>query len=238
MHILNYPAWAVDRMGLSGVTAFDVRKAAPIVVDLQKAFLDRGSPLEIPSAIDIVPNVNRLIAGARAGGIPVIFLRHTISDQPPYVLPRRALERLPQMAMAASFLTVGLHTHAIHESLDLEPDDVVVDKHRYSAMLPNSSQLHPLLQARGIEKLIICGAATHACCESTARDAAMRDYHVIMVSDATATLSDELHAAALAKFGMNFGEVGTTATVLAMLADVLAIVLTKEVADGPESCPG
>jgi nicotinamidase-related amidase len=48
-----------------------------------------------------------------------------------------------------------------------------------------------------LRNLIVCGVATNACVEMTVRDAADRDYGVIVVEDACAGLSEELHRAAL-----------------------------------------
>jgi ureidoacrylate peracid hydrolase len=66
------------------------------------------------------------------------------------------------------------------------------------------------LRDRGVESLLIAGTLTNVCCESTARDAMMLDYRVIMVSDCNATLSDETHAASLNNFVIYFGDVMTT----------------------------
>lgn len=68
-------------------------------------------------------------------------------------------------------------------------------------MLPQSSNLHELLQQRGIDTLIITGAITNYCCENTARDACQMDYRVFFVTDATAALSDEEHNASLGSVG-------------------------------------
>jgi ureidoacrylate peracid hydrolase len=52
---------------------------------------------------------------------------------------------------------------------------------------PPSSDIDAQLRSRGIDTLLIAGTATNVCCESTARDAMMLDYRVIMLSDANAT---------------------------------------------------
>jgi ureidoacrylate peracid hydrolase len=50
---------------------------------------------------------------------------------------------------------------------------------------------------------------TNVCCESTARDAMMLDYRVIMLSDGNASITDEEHAASLNNFLIFFGDVMT-----------------------------
>ena len=104
----------------------------------------------------------------------------------------------------------------------LEPDDrdLVVDKHRFSALIQGSSNLQSLLDERGIDTLVIVGTLTNVCCESTARDAMMLNYRVIMVDDANATISEAAHRASLDNVAMFFGDVQTTEQVLGMLRDL------------------
>jgi len=68
--------------------------------------------------------------------------------------------------------------------------------------------------------LLIAGTKTNVCCESTARDAYMLDYRVVMLSDCTATSSDEEHAAALNTFQLYFGDVMTVDEVTVRMQSV------------------
>ncbi len=68
--------------------------------------------------------------------------------------------------------------------------------------------------------MLIAGTATNVCCESTARDAMMLDYRVIMLSDANATWTDEEHAATLNSFMLFFGDVMTADEVSGRLVPV------------------
>jgi nicotinamidase-related amidase len=52
------------------------------------------------------------------------------------------------------------------------------------------------------------------CCESAARDAMMRDYKVVMVSDANGARYPEDHLAGLTSFFQSFGDVRTTDEVI------------------------
>jgi len=65
--------------------------------------------------------------------------------------------------------------------------------------------------------VLVAGTLTNVCCESTARDAMMLDYRVVMVSDCNATLSDETHANSLNNFVVYFGDVMTTDETLSRL---------------------
>lgn len=44
-----------------------------------------------------------------------------------------------------------------------------------------------ILRSRGVDTVMITGIATNICCETTAREAAQRDFHVFFLSDGTAT---------------------------------------------------
>jgi ureidoacrylate peracid hydrolase len=88
--------------------------------------------------------------------------------------------------------------------------DMRVKKIKYSAFMPGSSDIDVQLKARGIDTVLITGTATNVCCESTARNAMMLDYKVIMLSDGNATLTEEEHVGALNTFMMFFGDVMST----------------------------
>ena len=67
--------------------------------------------------------------------------------------------------------------------------------------------MHERLQARGIENLLIAGTATNFCCETSARDAMMIGYRVVMISDANAARYDEDHLVGLTTIWQSFGDV-------------------------------
>ncbi len=71
-----------------------------------------------------------------------------------------------------------------------------------------------MLGKYGIDSLIITGTATNMCCESAARDAMMRDYKVVMVSDGNGARYPEDHLAGLTSFYQSFGDVRTTDEVI------------------------
>jgi isochorismate hydrolase len=93
---------------------------------------------------------------------------------------------------------------------DIWPEDAQITKTRYSAFIQGASILEQHLRDRGIDTLLITGTATNVCCESSARDAMMLNFKVVMVSDALATHTDEEHNATLSAFYGQFGDVQTT----------------------------
>src|SRR5690606_40367132 len=105
----------------------------------------------------------------------------------------------------------------VWRDLVVDKSDLQVIKNRYSALIPGSSHLERVLRSFGIENLLIAGTKTNVCCESTARDAMMMDFNVVMVSDCLAALSDEEHQASLETFIQQFGDVMSSDEVLAVL---------------------
>ncbi len=85
--------------------------------------------------------------------------------------------------------------------------DVVVNKHRYSAFV--NTRLDSVLRTYKIENVILTGVSTNVCVESTARDAYMRDYNLVFLSDCTAAYAQEDHDATLRTMSRNFGVVAT-----------------------------
>jgi len=92
--------------------------------------------------------------------------------------------------------------------------DVVVTKHRFNAF--HNTDLDTILRANGIRSLVFSGCVSNVCVESTARDAFMRDYYVIVTSDGTAAYTAESHNATLSNIDKYFGEVSTIADVCAI----------------------
>lgn len=65
----------------------------------------------------------------------------------------------------------------------------MVKKFRYSGFY--GTQLENLLRALGRDTIAITGVTTNVCCDSTARDGAMRDFKVVFLSDCSASFSPE-----------------------------------------------
>ena len=99
----------------------------------------------------------------------------------------------------------------------MKEEDRIVTKKRFSPFIVGASDLHDILQGMGVENLIVAGTATNMCSESTARDAMMLDYKVVMVEDANAARYDDDHLAGLTSFYQSFGDVRKTDDVIGMI---------------------
>jgi ureidoacrylate peracid hydrolase len=114
-------------------------------------------------------------------------------------------------------MTDGAFGAELWPELDVQNDDLIVCKTRYSAFIQGSSNLEAQLRRRGITAVWIGGTSTNTCCESTARDAMLLDFRTTMVSDANADHTDAEHNATLINFCVNFGDVASTDDLIARL---------------------
>ena len=93
--------------------------------------------------------------------------------------------------------------------------DVSVSKVAYSAFF--NTQLDWVLKKAGVDTLVVCGIVTNGGVASTVRDAHVRDYHVLVLSDGCAAFSSAAHQAALADMA-SVAEVTDSASLLRQLA--------------------
>jgi ureidoacrylate peracid hydrolase len=191
------------------------RKTALVVIDLQNAFMLPGMPVEVATAREIVPNVNKLAAATRAAGGKVVWVKMNLEGQSEAW--RVFFDGDPRRATLAE-LTPGARGFELHADLDVRPEDAIVVKRRFSAFIQGSSDIDRHLRDLGIDTVVIVGTLTNVCCESSARDAMMLNYRVVFVSDANAALSDADHNATLASIIRVFGDVATTDEAIALLS--------------------
>jgi ureidoacrylate peracid hydrolase len=197
----------------------ETASTALVTVDMQSTFCAPGGPAEVPGARGIVPNINRLSAGLRRLGCPVIWVLHANtqssgrSDGPLFVEHVVAAE-----VRERTLESLEPGRQQVWPELDTAAEDIIIAKNRYSALVPGSSTLERVLRALGVDTLLIAGTKTNVCCESTARDAMMLDFKVVLVSDCCAALSDDEHRATLETHIQQFGDVATAEEVLRLLS--------------------
>ncbi|MBF8270446.1 MAG: Isochorismatase protein [Gammaproteobacteria bacterium] len=220
MNKLDFPQEFLDgltsaRGRLHVIDRLIPEKTALLVIDMQNFFVEQGQALEVPAARKLAPNINRLAQATRNSGGTVIWVQMTLNDAD---LDHWSVF-LPANGSRERFQPVadGEYGHQIWREMAVKPEDLIVQKRRFSAFIQGSSDLHKILQERGIDTLIITGTLTNVCCESTARDAMMLNYRILMVADANATLTEEAHRAALMNILFVFGDVQSTEDVLKLL---------------------
>lgn len=224
MHKISIPQSVIDDVvrcrGREHVfDKLDPAKTALIVVDMQNGFLMKGVAHALcEEAIEIVPNINRLAEAVRKTGGMVVWIQTAATSETLQSWSVNVEMNGPERT-AQRFASLGPGTkgYELWAELDAKPDDFFVQKTRFSAFIQGSSNLEAVLRARGVDTVIITGTVTNVCCESTARDAMMRNFRTIMVTDANAATSDELHNASLSAFYLKFGDIMPTDMIIASL---------------------
>jgi len=194
------------------------RRAALVVVDMQNHFVAEGfrpSPRARSCHINRLARAMRAAGGQGCGSRRPRPARWSIGATTTNTCSRPSGW---QSAWPAS--TRAPKASKLYPALEPLPSDLRVKKIKYSAFIQGSSDIDAQLKARGIDTVLIAGTATNVCCESTARDAMLLDYRVIMLSDANATWSDEEHAATLNSFMLFFGDVMTADEAIGRLVPV------------------
>ena len=185
-------------------------RAALLVVDMTRPFVDEGRPLASPNARVILPRVDELVEGFRGRGLPVLWLvqgHHSVPHDRGQLLaswwPTPILE--------------GTSDTELAEGLAAAPGEKVIIKRRYSGF--HQTDLELTLRCLGIEEVVICGVLTNVCPFATALDAFERGLRVYYPADATAALNRELHLGALKTVAGWLGHVARSRDVLAWLGE-------------------
>jgi ureidoacrylate peracid hydrolase len=195
----------------------DPARSALIVVDMQTFFCDPATSGG-QHTIDIVPAVNRLAAATRAAGGTVVWIVTTFTEKSAqtWSVLFDVFCSPPVRERLLGGLGPGGWGHGLHPDLVVEADDLTIEKDRFSPFIADASNLHDVLQARGLDTVVITGTETNVCCETTARDAMMLNYKTIMVSDANSAHDDDHHNSALSNV-YGFVDVMTADEVIARL---------------------
>jgi len=225
MHVINLDPEIVERSRAHRgreriLETLDPAKTAHLIIDMQNGFVAPGAAVEIPVAREIVDNVNRTSALVREAGGLNVYLRYTYDENEPVnwsfwydVISSPAAKEGSRKAF-----TRGGEGFDLWPGMDVRPGDEIVDKTRFSAFVPGTCELDALLRRRGIDTVIVSGTMTNCCSESTARDAAQRNYKVIFMADGNATLTDAEHNATLNNMQALFAEVLTVEQLAGLVA--------------------
>lgn len=204
---------------------------ALILIDVQNDFCSKGGKFDQrghgTSMVEgTVPHIVRLLELSRAAGTKVIHVQAEYGPMIRHVgspLWHRGGNRAASWAGVPADAAAAQISDAMSESCvkgtwgqrfagGIVPasGELVVTKHRYSAFV--DTRLEQLLRSNGIRTVVLAGVTTNCCVESTARDASMRDFNLVVAEDCVAVPDDaaELHVTALESLRNHFGLVKTS----------------------------
>lgn len=178
----------------------DPHRAALLIIDIQNDYVSKGGLLDrlgydISMMEPIVEVTRSLIDGARAVGVPVFYVQDTR-------LPNSRSEGGPflrfiteKCGLPPDVTLQGSWGWEFAERIKPEAGDVVVPKFREGGFVGTSLDL--MLRSNDIETVVMVGDVTQGCLESTARDALLHNYYVVIVRDGVASHLHALHEASL-----------------------------------------
>lgn len=181
-------------------------RAALLVLDLQRYFLDAGAPAFLPTGPAVIPAVRTLIHAFRDAGQPVVFTRHADPDgEGGCTMEEWWGRRLNGEAPWAD----------LSPEITVLPRDRVLVKTTYSAF--QGTGLADVLARLGVHSLVLCGLQTHLCVETTARHAFTLGLRPLVVADATAAPDLDLHLGALRGLGHGVARIVLSSEVVAAI---------------------
>jgi ureidoacrylate peracid hydrolase len=189
--------------------AVNPERLALINVDMQNCFVS-DSPLCAPEGPVVLERVNRLAAACRAAGVLVVHVSHVLRPDGSNMGVLGEIAPIVRQGIIAQ----GSTTAALHRELVLGERDVLLHKPRFGAFFATDLEL--ILRARGVDSVMISGISTNVCCDTTAREAAVRDFRVFFMSDGTAN-------SAIGELSAEDVKRATCATLARMFAQVLTV---------------
>ncbi|MGT2439035.1 cysteine hydrolase family protein [Bradyrhizobium betae] len=183
---------------------------ALIVVDVQRAFDEWEAAGKRRNNPDAVARIVDLLTAFRAHGAPIFHIRHEGTKPNSSFLPSRS-------------------GYAVKDEAREAPGEAVIVKRVNSAFI--GTDLESRLHAGNITTLVICGATTNHCVETTTRMAGNLGFDTRLVRDATWTFdrigpdgdehsADEIHAMTLSNLNGEFARIVATHEVIASLEAV------------------
>ena len=164
-------------------------KTALLVMDIQNGIVSR-----FEENTDVLLPFKKAVEAARQNNIPVIFVRVGFSEGYPEVSSRnKSFSAISKFGA----MTVSDTATQIHESVQPEPNEPVVTKYRVSAFA--GSNLEVILRSQQIDTLVLSGIATSGVVLSTLREAADKDFALMVLSDACHDADPEVHRVLIEK---------------------------------------
>ncbi len=184
----------------------ELQRAALLVVDMQRFFLEPGGPLYTANGRAVVPRVRALIEGFRERGRPVFYAAQM----------NRGAEMDRGAVLRRWWPTVpleGSREVEIVDELAPAPGEKLIPKRRYSAF--HATDLELTLRSLGVTELVVTGIFTNVCVEAAVRDAFMSDFLPFVPADCCAALNETLQLGSLRTMALWLARVTTVAELLA-----------------------
>lgn len=180
--------------------AIDIKTAALLIIDMQNGFVHEKGTLGISGVnttrlASIVPAMKRLVERCDEVGLPVIWtMQEHLANDASRAQKKLAAHTAKRRQISCLAGTWDEEIIAELRELAAKNPTNVVRKHRFGAFY--ETRLEMLLRQLGVRTLFIAGTTTNACVETSIREAYLRDYDVVAVTDCISGVNDEWEKAA------------------------------------------
>jgi ureidoacrylate peracid hydrolase len=200
-------------------TEWLARKVVPpgcalVIIDVQNDYCHENGALnrfgrKVSDIRQMVPRLKEVVEKARQIQVPVVHVRMANNE---FTKSDAYLEHRSRRSGGNRQVCQEGSWGAEFYEIEPRPGEPVVTKNRYSAFV--NTNFETILRAQGVKTVILAGVTTDVCVESTARDAFMRDYHVLFLSDCTGVDDPAVQQATLERIDRYFGHVVSSGDVV------------------------
>jgi nicotinamidase-related amidase len=171
-------------MAATSPSRFVSSRSALLLMDFQNGALSR-----IADTTDLLDRAGHARRAADAAGMQVVYIRVAFAPDQLTAIPDR--NKTFAAIAAAGLLVDGSPGTQIPPVISPRPEDRVFTKTRVSAF--STTELAAFLDERGIDTLVLAGVQTSGVVLSTVRDAADRDYRLLVLEDCCADPDAAVH---------------------------------------------
>jgi nicotinamidase-related amidase len=201
----------VERLLKSLEEIVDPAHTALIVVDPQHDFCSERGAMAQRFGFDMkdiqaaVPRLNSLIEQCRSSGVLVVWIREVFSDDRMHANQKALWGGGKDIWLIPEG---GKGTDWYEGMIAPGPGEPIITKWQYDGF--EDTDLHLLLQGRGIKSLLMTGFTTNVCVETTARHGYIKGYYIVLVTDCAAAPTRAEHEAGVFNIKTYFGHATTS----------------------------
>ncbi|PKL00247.1 MAG: cysteine hydrolase [Tenericutes bacterium HGW-Tenericutes-1] len=172
-----------------------MNKTALIVVDMIYDFTNPEGKVYYPQNQKVIYHIIDLVREARQSNCQIIYIQHTVTKE----MLANNIKKTRECCVE------GTGGNNIDERLEVQPNDWIIKKHKYSAFF--ETPLNHLLKKNDITQLIVVGTKTNNCVYATILDAYNHDYITYVVKECVGTSDITTNEIYLRDIGKYLGEV-------------------------------
>jgi nicotinamidase-related amidase len=182
-----------------------------LVIDFNCGFTDAGCILGADLTAEVLAT-RRLLAAARAKGLPVVFT--TIGFEPHGKDGALWMQKVPTLAE----LEIGGRWVEIDPRLERRDDEVVILKKGASGFF--GTNLASVLVSQGVDSVVLCGATTSGCVRATAIDLLQYGWPTLVPRECVGDRAQAPHEANLFDIQAKYADVVGVEDALAYIESV------------------